>query len=228
MIVHSPAVVLKSFSYSETSIIAKCFTRELGKVSVIVRGAKRKNSPNAAYFQPANYLDLVFYHKPTREIQTLSKASFVKTWPCLGDDLKKTAYALSAIELTDKTTTGYDAHIALFDELINVISRFDKENKKFNLIFWCFELKLLSLLGFKPDFKNKNQSKGISDPFAGPNSEKLLKELQGGIMSETLINISVTKKDRKVIGNYLNSYFRYHFDGINKLKSFEVLRQVLA
>ena len=68
MIIQSQAIVLKSFSYSETSIIARCFTREMGKISVIIRGAKRKNSPNAAYFQPANYLDLVFY--PVQNIKS--------------------------------------------------------------------------------------------------------------------------------------------------------------
>ena len=80
MIVHSRAIVLKSFSYSNTSIIARCFTREKGKVSVIIHGAKKKNSQKAAYFQPANYLDLVLYFKETREIQTVSKVSFVQIW----------------------------------------------------------------------------------------------------------------------------------------------------
>ena len=117
MIIQSQAIVLKSFSYSETSIIARCFTREMGKISVIIRGAKRKNSPNAAYFQPANYLDLVFYYKQTREIQTISKASFVRTWPSLRNDLKKMTYTLSVIELTDKTIIDHDPHAELFDEL---------------------------------------------------------------------------------------------------------------
>ena len=53
MIIQSQAVVLKSFSYSNTSIIARCFTREMGKISVIVHGAKKKNQqkmiPNSKF-----------------------------------------------------------------------------------------------------------------------------------------------------------------------------------
>ena len=58
MIINTPAVVLKSFPYGETSIIARCYTKEQGKVSLIVKGARRKKSPLAAYFQPMNYLDI--------------------------------------------------------------------------------------------------------------------------------------------------------------------------
>ena len=228
MIIQSQAIVLKSFSYSETSIIARCFTREMGKISVIIRGAKRKNSPNAAYFQPANYLDLVFYYKQTREIQTISKASFVRTWPSLRNDLKKMTYTLSVIELTDKTIIDHDPHAELFDELVKAINCFDKENKRFNLIFWYFELKLLSLLGFKPNFEKRDYpDMVISNPFSGPNSEKILKGLQNSTPG-SLKNISVTKKDRKVISEYLSTYLQYHFDGIMRLKSFEVLKQVMA
>ena len=43
MIIQSQAIVLKSFSYSNTSIIARCLTREMGKISVIIHGAKKKN-----------------------------------------------------------------------------------------------------------------------------------------------------------------------------------------
>ena len=44
MIIHSTAIVLRRFSYSDTSIIARCFTKEMGKISFIIRGAKRKNT----------------------------------------------------------------------------------------------------------------------------------------------------------------------------------------
>ena len=60
MITNSVAIVLKRFPYSESSIIARCFVREMGKVSFIVHGAHRKKSPMGSYFQPINCLDLVY------------------------------------------------------------------------------------------------------------------------------------------------------------------------
>jgi len=228
MIIQSQAIVLKSFSYSNTSIIARCLTREMGKISVIVHGAKKKNLQKSAYFQPASYVDLVFYFKETREIQTVSKASFVQTWPHLQNDLKKIAYVLSVIELTDKTVIDRDPHKELFDELVSVIRIFDSRDDRLNLVFWHFELRLLSLLGFKPDFEKRDFS-GLTlpNPFAGPNSRELLNGLQNND-SDSLKEIPITKKDRAVISDYLTTYLKYHFDGLNKLKSFEVLKQILV
>jgi len=228
MIVHSRAIVLKSFSYSNTSIIARCLTREKGKISVIIHGAKKKNSQKAAYFQPANYLDLVLYFKETREIQTVSKVSFVQIWSHLQNDLKKIAYVLSVIELTDKTVIDHDPHKELFDELVNVIRLFNIGDNRLNLVFWSFELKLLSLLGFKPDFKKRDFAGIIfPNPFAGPNSRALLNGLQNS-SPDSLKDIPITKKDRAVISEYLTTCFQYHFEGLKKLKSFEVLRKVLV
>ena len=75
MIIDSTAIVLKRFRYGETSIIARCFVEEIGKISFMVHGAHRIKSSKAAYFQPANYLDLVFYYKKTREIQSISRSA---------------------------------------------------------------------------------------------------------------------------------------------------------
>ena len=42
MIAQTPAIVLKSFPYGETSIIARCFSKNYGKISLIVKGARIK------------------------------------------------------------------------------------------------------------------------------------------------------------------------------------------
>ena len=107
MIINTSAVVLKSFPYSETSIIARCYTKDHGKVSLIVKGALRKKSPMPAYFQPMNYLDIVYYNRQTRNLQSISKASFVQIWSNISQDLKKIAYGLAIIELTEKTNTEF-------------------------------------------------------------------------------------------------------------------------
>jgi DNA repair protein RecO (recombination protein O) len=44
MFIQTPAIVLKSFPYSDTSIIARCFTLEKGKISFIIKGARSKKS----------------------------------------------------------------------------------------------------------------------------------------------------------------------------------------
>lgn len=227
MIINTSAVVLRSFPYSETSIIARCYTRDHGKVSLIVKGARRKKSPMAAYFQSMNYLDIVYYYRETRSLQSVSKASFVEIWSGLNQELRKIAYGLAVIELTEKTNTENDPHPELFDELIAVLKAFNSSELRLNIIFWYFQIKLLTILGFKPDFHQWEQGNvKFPNPFAGPNSEKILTDLSNNPI-DSISNITATSKDRKAISEYLTAFINYHFEGLGNLKTFSVLKQII-
>jgi len=227
MIINTSAVVLRSFPYGETSIIARCYTKDHGKVSLIVKGARRKKSPMVAYFQSMNYLDIVYYYRETRSLQSVSKATFVEIWSDLNQDLKKIAYGLAVIELTEKTNTENDPHPELFDELVAVLKAFNSSDLRLNLIFWYFQIKLLTILGFKPDFRHlEHGNVKFPNPFAGPNSQKILEDLNNNTI-DSITNITATSKDRKAISEYLTAFINYHFDGLDSLKSFSVLKQLI-
>lgn len=227
MIINTSAVVLRSFPYGETSIIARCYTKDHGKVSLIVKGARRKKSPMAAYFQSMNYLDIVYYYRETRSLQSVSKATFVEIWSELNQDLKKIVYGLAVIELTEKTNTENDPHPELFDELVAVLKAFNSSELRLNLIFWYFQIKLLTILGFKPDFHQlEHRNVKFPNPFAGPNSQKILEDLNNNTI-DSITNITATSKDRKAISEYLTAFIKYHFDGLDSLKSFSVLKQLI-
>ena len=108
MIVKTSAIVLKRFPFGETSIIARCFTREEGKVNIIIKGAKRKKNHSSSFFQPINCLDMLYYFKPNRDIQTASKVSYNKIWSKFHANLKHMSYGMALMEITDKTTTNYE------------------------------------------------------------------------------------------------------------------------
>lgn len=234
MIVQTPTIILKRFPYSDTSIIAHGFTRDYGKISIMVRGAQRKKSPRSAYFQPANYLETLFYYKPNRDMHTLSKVSFIKNWIRFQDNLKPLSYALATVELVDKTVTDHDPHEELFDELVATLSFFHDGEKHFNLCFWYFELRLLKLLGFQPHLPEREfPGMVLPDPNGGPNSRIILEYLihaniYDASFLDDLSNQVVTAKDRQVIGNYISANLEYHFDTCRNMKSLNVLRQLLA
>ena len=228
MIKKSTAIVLKRFPYGETSIIARCFVRDLGKVSFIVRGAHRKKSPMGAYFQPSNYLNLVFYYKENRDLQTITKASFVRSWQRMITDLKKITYAMALIELTDKCLIGHDSHPELFDALCDALATVESHDNQLNLAYWFYQYQLLTLLGFQPDLTQAELDFiSLPDPFAGPNTKLLFQlfEMDKNGMDQ---NIKVTLKDRQIMSNYLTTCLGIHFEGINKLKSLELLREMMA
>ena len=145
MIIHSTAIVLRRFSYSDTSIIARCFTKEMGKISFIIRGAKRKKSPQSAFYEPMSHLDLVFSHNKRRDLHIVSKASFASTYLNIHKDLKRIAYGMAIDELTEKTVIDEDPNKELFDELLKIIRVIDLEKMRLNLIYWYYQLRILRL-----------------------------------------------------------------------------------
>ena len=228
MITNSTAIVLKRFPYSETSIIARCFVRDMGKLSFIVHGAHRKKSPMGAYFQTANCLDLVYYYKENRDLQTISKASFYCSWRIIPTDLKKISYALAMIELTDKCLIEKDPHGDLYDELLKALDRVENETNQLNLVYWYYQYQLLTLLGFKPDLSQSELDYvPLPNPFSGPHSKAIFNHFQKG---ETGLhsNLNITAKDRRAVSNYLNTCLNVHFEGLKNLKSLQILREMAS
>ena len=101
-------------------------------------------------------------------------------------------------------------------------------------MYWYYQIKLLTLLGFRPDLDNREfAGLLLPDPTKGPNSAQILSFLSSGNLSDTgvqskLNELSVSYKDRKVISQYINACLYYHFDGLKELKSLRVLKALVT
>ena len=227
MIINSDAIVLKRFPYGESSIICRCFVKEIGKTSFIVHGAHRKKSSKAAYFQPGNFINIIFYYKNNRNLQTISKTSFSKNWIHIPKDLKKIAYTMAVIELTDKCISENDEHKDLFIILLNVLEKIDNEPSELNLIYWYYQYQLLEKLGFKPDFdQSELDFIPLPNPYKSTNAKMVFGCFENGEMGINK-NISLLKNDRKIISNYLNTCLGIHFSELKNIKSLKVLNSLL-
>ncbi len=233
MIVSTHAVVLKRFPYGDTSIIARCFTKEYGKISVIARGARTKKSTTSAHLQPLSYLDLMFYHKPNRDLHTISKTGFAERWPMIQEDMKKISYGMAILELTDKTLITEDPHADLFEELIHVLTMVNTQPHRLNMVFWYYQLKLLEYLGFRPDLEADAFIQSTSSGLAkSDNALKIVTFLQSAdISASNFINkiesFPLAPKDRKAISKYISTHFRIHFEDMGELKALKVMRQIV-
>ena len=227
MIIHTPAIVLNSFPYGDTSLIARCFTKDHGKVSLIVKGARTKTSPKSAQFQPISFIDVIYHQKSHRALQVLSKVNFRESWFRILDDLKSVTLAMAILEMTERTIHDEDPHPGLFSILVDVLRAYNHGEVDPNLLFWFYECSLLSQLGFQPNLDQRELPGVIlPDPNLGPNSGIILASL----LSEDITKLpreEVTPIDLKIISDYLWTLLRYHFDNLDKMKSMVVARKIL-
>ena len=68
------ALVLHTTEYSESSVIAKLFTRQLGVRSYIIKGVRKSGSRTKQnLLQPLSHLDLVVYNNPKNQINYIKE-----------------------------------------------------------------------------------------------------------------------------------------------------------
>jgi len=98
-LVSTPAVVLQTYRYSETSKIVRLATRDFGVQSAIAKGVLRPKSPFGAALETLSEGVAQLYHKETRDLQTLAAFDVIELRRGLALDLGRFAGAATLAEL---------------------------------------------------------------------------------------------------------------------------------
>jgi DNA repair protein RecO (recombination protein O) len=98
-LVSTPAVVLRSYRYSETSKVVRLATRELGVQSAIAKGALRPKSPFGAGLELLSEGVAQLYHRDSRELQTLAAFDVIALRRELALDVARFAGATALAEV---------------------------------------------------------------------------------------------------------------------------------
>tara|TARA_Y100000741_G_scaffold113159_1_gene84905 strand:- start:181 stop:879 length:699 start_codon:yes stop_codon:yes gene_type:complete len=229
MIIETPAIVLKTFSYGETSLISRCFTKEKGKVSFIIKGARSKKNLISPYFQPLSFIQIIYNENEKRDLQIVSKVHFIKIWLKISQSLKKMTLLQSILEVTDFSLELNDPHPGLFESLIEVIELYENDSINSNLAFWLYESVVLSEMGFRIDLEDEGfESRGYN-LLSIKNEEKCQHILQNLIDKkfEKISFKNISSREKKLISNYLYNQLCYHIEGFDRLKSFEIAKDIL-
>ncbi len=226
MIINTNAIVLKTFSYGETSLISRCFTEDRGKISFIIKGAKSKKNLIAPYFQPLSYINIIFNENEKRELQIVSKVSFVKIWTKIPLSLKKMTLSQSVLEISDFTLERNDPYPNLFKILIKTFLYFENGDFDENIVFWHYECKVISEMGFLIDTEDNQEFTQGSIRFKKTDTSfSVLQNLIKGNLSKINID-SLSKKENKDVSKFLYHKLCYYFEGFERIKSFQVIKDI--
>ncbi|RVU55321.1 DNA repair protein RecO [Anaerosphaera multitolerans] len=175
-------IVISEQKYKETSKILRVFTRELGKVSILAKGALGAKSSLTS----------------TTQLFTNSKATIVKGksfYYIEGAVLINSNFEIRRnyenlilgsflLELVDKSFLDEEPNTKVFDLLKKTLTLISKEDNILPLIM-AFELKYMSFLGYRPILREYD--------------ENVFSILDGGIVEKPSVykekTYFVTKKD---------------------------------
>ncbi|MBD1382112.1 DNA repair protein RecO [Metabacillus arenae] len=155
-------IVIRSTNYSETNKIITIYTRELGKVGVMARGAKKPNSRLSAITQLFTYGSFLF--QKSSGLGLLQQGETIDTMRSIREDIFLTAYASYLAELLDKGTDDNERNPFLF-ELLKQTLDYLNEGYDPDILLNIFEIKMLVVIGLHPQLDHCVNCKSTDGTF---------------------------------------------------------------
>lgn len=141
-------IVLRETETKETDKILTVLTPDSGKIALIARGARRKNSRIAAASQILAYSELTIYKRGNWYM--LDEASTLELFRGVQEDFVLLSLASYFAELTEAVTEEGEDCREILPLLLNALYALGTLKKDPRKVKAAFELRILALCGFEP------------------------------------------------------------------------------
>jgi DNA repair protein RecO (recombination protein O) len=237
----TPAILLRSHPYSDSSQILRFYSRDAGVVAMVGKGVRKLGGKHGASLSTFAEGPLTFYHRENRDLQTYK--DFSSQHPRLGisrDPLRLAgASVLGEVVLQH---AGADGNPELFQKLSRGLDRMDSDQASDFLLILLTELwGLVEELGYAPEvsgcvlcgreFREGELGRfdfavggvrcpdcleGGQGPRLGPTARAQLLGLLRGDLDEKLIR---PRAHLRLVSDFIT----YHISGGTPLRSMDVL-----
>lgn len=236
-------IVIKTFKYGETSLIAKVYTEAFGLQSYIVNGVRKaKGKLKMGMLQPLSLLDMVVYHKDTRSMHRFKEIKPFYTFNSIPFHVAKSAIALFITEILFKTLKEETSDPQQFLFLEESIKYLDTTQASIANYHLSFLIKWSGYLGFHPQNNFFYTERPIFNLLDGEFTYKIptthnnylqlpisyrLSELLKHELSESH-NISMSNDERRTLLQSLVTFYCLHIENLATPKSLPILEQVFS
>jgi DNA repair protein RecO (recombination protein O) len=149
--IRTEAIVLRHKNWGEADRMLWLYTRKIGKVQAIAKGIRKIRSRKSGHLEPFTQVNLLMARG--RSFLIVTQAETLNAYLNIREDLLRVGYAAYIIELLDRFTYDEDDNQQLYRLLKETLSRIDSENDP-NIPVRYFEIRLLDLLGYRPELTN--------------------------------------------------------------------------
>lgn len=148
----SDGIILKKQNLRETSLILTLLTKDFGKISGIMKGARGPKAAIGNNPQVFSLNNIVFYERKRGNLNSISQCDLKDFFEPIRNDLEKTVYADYFLELVDSVIIEGDVNKDVYDLLLNSLMLLSKPASA-KRVTRIFEIKLMDMSGFMPEFK---------------------------------------------------------------------------
>lgn len=149
---NAEAIVIRCRDFDEADKVAVLLTREEGKVQAVAKGARRPRNRYAPAVQLFTHIKASLFHG--RNLDSFSQVEIVESFRTLREDLLRMAYATYVCELMDESVREKQRLEQSFLLLLTTLHLLNAPEMEPEPILRAYELKLLSILGFRPQLES--------------------------------------------------------------------------
>jgi|SRR5690554_2850079 len=232
---HSKGVVLRSIDYSDTSAIVKIFTHNHGLRSFLIRAVKGKRK-KTAYLQPLSLIEIEYHLHERKDLLVAGNIRFLESYHSIPVHPHKRMVGLFLAEVLGEVVKSDHLDEPLFDYIHSHLLLFDLEdwNANFHLFFLAG---MTRYLGFYPLLTESPRyfdlENGAFLPASGNHtghSKAIETEYLYRMFTASWEDLKALKMNREVrnkLTQLIIQYFESHSAGMRKLKSLDVLTEVI-
>lgn len=239
MIINSSGIVLSTLRYSDSSVIARIYTNQIGLGSFMVRTGKGKSAlSKLSLLQPLSLVEISFDNDERKSLKSVRSIERESTLNAIPFDTVKTCIALFLAEVIFRSINEEEENSSLFGFLRASVLLLDQSDSCANFHL-KFMLEFSKFLGFYPQEMGENKSyfdlvEGEFTAFEPIHPHALSDtpaQVFGQLLSvemEAHATVRVSSSDRRVLLQKLIDYYRLHLDGMREITSHKVLEEVMV
>lgn len=142
------AVILRHSDWGEADRLVWLFSLQLGKLRASAKGARKLRSRKAGHIEPLTQTSLLLARG--REMPIITQAETINAFLPLHEDLSGMTYGSYVAELLDRFTFDEEFSPPLYHLLVDTLERLVSMPQQRDLVARYFELRLLDIVGFRP------------------------------------------------------------------------------
>lgn len=148
-LIKTMAITLKSRKWGDADRIVTFYTKEVGKIRGIARGARRQKSRLGAALEPLTICDLNLFEKSGDSLYRVSQVDLLEPFIPFRESLALMAAAARMVNVVSAVTPDGDPDPRLFETLEQGLHSLTVSQDP-ALTALLFQIRLLGLTGFRP------------------------------------------------------------------------------
>ncbi|MFN8242116.1 MAG: DNA repair protein RecO [Bacteroidales bacterium] len=241
MIEKSTAIILHQVKFTDTGVIVQAFTGRFGRLSLLIKGVRnRKAGKHNVYLQPLSIIEVVFYYRQTRSVQSVKEFSVAYAPGDIHVNIIKSSMAIFLSEFLNSVLREETPQEELFGFIKDSIMYFDSRKEGYSNFHIAFLCALCSYIGIEPG-QRMNEEDIFFDLLNGkfmplrPSHSLFLEKNTSEILAlffntswDDMNKIPLTGAARNDVLEALVKYYSTHLPGLKKIKSIDILREVFS